>query len=147
MKSYDIGPVALLPFWTKSCYGFLSPVAIQHSWPGLNLWTLGVMASTITITPLRMTSTLVPGISSCFTVSTLAVCRGFLVLPSFCTIHTNWNKTNEFHTTGSASRLNVSSVFFTDPVMLCCIIWASDIVIKINPKWNKTRVIFSIKIR
>jgi hypothetical protein len=39
----------------KSYYRFLSPLKIHCFWPGLNSQTLGPVASTITITPLRTT--------------------------------------------------------------------------------------------
>jgi hypothetical protein len=35
------------------CYGFLSPIKVHHSQLGLNSWTFGLMASTITIMRLR----------------------------------------------------------------------------------------------
>jgi len=46
-KSYDMGPLALLPLRRKACCGFLSLR------PGLNPRTLGPMASTLTITSPR----------------------------------------------------------------------------------------------
>jgi hypothetical protein len=47
--------MALLPLQRKSCYGFLLPLKIHHPWVGLNPQTLGPIASTITIRPLRVT--------------------------------------------------------------------------------------------
>jgi hypothetical protein len=56
IKSYDMGPTALFPLRRKSCDGFLSPLKIHRSRPGLNPRTLGPMASTITRERLRRTS-------------------------------------------------------------------------------------------
>jgi hypothetical protein len=47
IKSYGMGPVALLHFRKKVCCGFLLPRQ------GLNPQTLGPVASTLPITPLR----------------------------------------------------------------------------------------------
>jgi hypothetical protein len=49
-ESYDTGPTALFPLWRKACCEFLSPSA------GLNPRTLGPMASTLSVTPLRTTT-------------------------------------------------------------------------------------------
>jgi hypothetical protein len=46
---------ALLPHRKKSCCGFLSPLKVHRYQPCLNPRTLGPVASTITITPPRMT--------------------------------------------------------------------------------------------
>jgi hypothetical protein len=43
--------MALLPLRRKSCYGFLSPLKIPRIRPGLNLWTLVPMSSTLTTRP------------------------------------------------------------------------------------------------
>jgi hypothetical protein len=48
-------PIDLLSFRRKSCYGFLSPSKIHCPRPDLNPRTLGLMASTITTSPLRAT--------------------------------------------------------------------------------------------
>jgi hypothetical protein len=45
--------MALLPFQRKVCCGFLLPLKNPLPLLGLNLWTKGPMASTLTITPLR----------------------------------------------------------------------------------------------
>jgi hypothetical protein len=47
VKSYDMAPTALLSLRRESCYGFLSPLKIHRLRPGLNLWILGPMASTL----------------------------------------------------------------------------------------------------
>jgi hypothetical protein len=47
--------MALLPLQRKLCCRFLSPLKIHHPRLGLNPWTLGPVASTVTIAPLRMT--------------------------------------------------------------------------------------------
>jgi hypothetical protein len=47
VKSYDMGPTALLPFRRKSCFGFLLPLKIHRPWPGLNPRILGPMAITL----------------------------------------------------------------------------------------------------
>jgi hypothetical protein len=51
-----MGPTALLPLRRMLCYGFLSPLKINHPRPGLNPRTLGPLASTITTRLLRQTS-------------------------------------------------------------------------------------------
>jgi hypothetical protein len=48
-----MAPKALLSLRRKSCYGFFSLVKICRPPPGLILWTLGPVVSTIIITPLR----------------------------------------------------------------------------------------------
>jgi hypothetical protein len=48
VKSYDMGPTALLTITTKLCYGFLSPLKIHRPQPGLNPRILGLMTSTTT---------------------------------------------------------------------------------------------------
>jgi hypothetical protein len=53
VKSYDMGPTALLPLRRKACCGFLSPLKICCLLLGLNPPTLDPMASTLTITPAR----------------------------------------------------------------------------------------------
>jgi hypothetical protein len=50
-KSYNMRIAALLPLRRKLCYGFLSPLKIHRSQPGLNPPTLGPIATTITIRP------------------------------------------------------------------------------------------------
>jgi hypothetical protein len=57
LKSYDMGPTALLLLRRKSCYGFLSPLKIHRPWPGLIRRTLGPMASTLITKPPRATLT------------------------------------------------------------------------------------------
>jgi hypothetical protein len=42
---------------SKSCYGFLSPLKMRRPRPGLNPQILGVLVSTITTRPPRMTNT------------------------------------------------------------------------------------------
>jgi hypothetical protein len=54
-KILQHGPTALLPIWRKSCYCSLSLVKIHCTWLGLYPWTLGLMASTVTITLPRKT--------------------------------------------------------------------------------------------
>jgi hypothetical protein len=56
VKSYDMGPTALLTLRRMSCYRLLSPIKIHRLQPGLNLRTLGTVASTITIIPARTTT-------------------------------------------------------------------------------------------
>jgi hypothetical protein len=57
VKSYDMGPTALLLLRRKSCYGYLSPLKIHRPRPGLIRRTLGRMASTLITKPLRATLT------------------------------------------------------------------------------------------
>jgi hypothetical protein len=52
VKSYDMGPPALLPLQRKACCGFSVTLKNPSPWPGLNPRTLGPMASTVPITPL-----------------------------------------------------------------------------------------------
>jgi hypothetical protein len=51
LKSHYVGLMALLHPRTKSCYGFLLPLKINRSRPGLKPRNFGAMSSTITITP------------------------------------------------------------------------------------------------
>jgi hypothetical protein len=46
VKSYDMGPTALLPLRRKSCHGFLLPLKIHRPRPNMNPWNLGPVAST-----------------------------------------------------------------------------------------------------
>jgi hypothetical protein len=55
LKSYDMGPTALIPLRMKACCGLLSPLQIRPR-PGLNPRTLDPMATTLTITPPRTTT-------------------------------------------------------------------------------------------
>jgi hypothetical protein len=48
-----MGPTALLPLRSKSCYGFLCPLKIHRPRPGLNPRTLRPVANMITARPLR----------------------------------------------------------------------------------------------
>jgi hypothetical protein len=54
VKPYNMG--LYFPIWRKSSYGFLSPLQICHPQLGLNLLTVGPVASTITTRPLKTTS-------------------------------------------------------------------------------------------
>jgi hypothetical protein len=53
MKSYDMGPLALLPIRRKVCCGFLSPLEV-HCLGRTNPQPLGPVASTLTTTPPRL---------------------------------------------------------------------------------------------
>jgi hypothetical protein len=53
LKSYDMESLALLPLQRKVCCGILLPLKNSSPQPGMNLRSLGPMASTITITPPR----------------------------------------------------------------------------------------------
>jgi hypothetical protein len=64
--------VAFLPLRRKSCYGVLLPLRIHHLRPGLNPRTLGLMESTITITPYRTTIFIIK-ISQCLQVEGVIV--------------------------------------------------------------------------
>jgi hypothetical protein len=48
IKSYDMGPPALLPIRRKVCCGFLEPLKTHRPRPGFNPLTLGPVASTLT---------------------------------------------------------------------------------------------------
>jgi hypothetical protein len=51
VKSYSMGPPALLPIQRKVCCGFLLPLKIHCLGRVWNLWPLGPVASTLTTTP------------------------------------------------------------------------------------------------
>jgi hypothetical protein len=55
VKSYHMGLPALLLLRRKVCCGFLSPLKVYCSLPGLNPLTLGPVASTATTRPPRVT--------------------------------------------------------------------------------------------
>jgi hypothetical protein len=47
VKSYNMGPTALLPLWRKVCSGFLPPLKIQRPRSGLKPRNLDPIASTL----------------------------------------------------------------------------------------------------